>query len=50
MKRTRADLEKEFNDLQEVYRFADRQKDKTTIKRICHRLRILFNLLYPELK
>lgn len=47
MKRTRAQLEKEFRLVENLYLIT---KDPEKVKQYRHRLRILFNRLYPELK
>lgn len=50
MKRTRAELEKEFEELSKQLQFHNSKIDKENDRRIYRRLRILFNRLYPELK
>lgn len=47
MKRTRDQLEKEFQLIENLYLIT---KDPEKVKQYRHRLRILFNRLYPELK
>lgn len=47
MKRTRSELEKEFDLTKNLYFIT---KDPEKVKQYRHKLNVLFNRLYPELK